>query len=68
LDGPVVRAAAHALATGRVESILPFVPADGEAEVRSAFDRTVAVRGTSAEVGDLGSVVLRDGRARPPRR
>lgn len=53
LDGPVVRAAAQALATGRVESILPFVPADGEAEVRSAFDRTVAVRGTSAEVGDL---------------
>jgi len=53
LDGPVVRAAERALAAGRVELILPFVPCDGEAEVRSAFDRTVAVRGVSAEIGDL---------------
>lgn len=53
LDGPVVRAAERALAAGRVELILPFVPPDSEAEVRGAFDRTVAVRGTSAEVGDL---------------
>lgn len=53
LDGPVVRAAEQALRTGRVEMILPFVPADGEAEVRTAFERTVAVRGTGPEVGEL---------------
>lgn len=53
LDGPVVVAAKQALASDRVELILPFVPADGEAEVRTAFDRTVAIRGQSAEVGEF---------------
>ena len=32
LDGPVVVAASQALGSGRVELILPFVPAEGEAE------------------------------------
>lgn len=53
LDGPVVVAARQALASGSVERILPFVPAAGEAEVRRAFDRTVAIRGQSPEVGEL---------------
>ena len=50
LDGPVVVAASQALGSGRVELILPFVPAEGEAEVRSAFDQTVAIRAQSPEV------------------
>lgn len=53
LDGPVVVAAKRALTSGRVELILPFVPADGEAEVRNAFGQTVAIRGQSAEVGEF---------------
>ena len=50
LDGPVVVAASQALGSGRVELILPFVPAEGDAEVRSAFDQTVAIRAQSPEV------------------
>ena len=43
IDGPVVKAAAAALATGDVSLVLPYVPADGEAEVRQAFADTVEV-------------------------
>ena len=53
LDGPVVAAARKALASGDVRLILPFVPADGEAEVRRAFEETMAVRGQSIEAADL---------------
>lgn len=54
-DGPVVKAAVRALDEGDVELILPFVPADAEPEVRSAFEKVVVVReagGVSAEVAD----------------
>jgi hypothetical protein len=44
LDGPVVTAARKALDACDVDLILPFVHADGAAEVRDAFDRTVKVR------------------------
>ena len=50
LDGPVVVAAKHAIEAGRVDLVLPFVPADGEAEVTRAFEETVALRGQSPEV------------------
>lgn len=53
LDGPVVVAAQQALEAGRVERILPFVPADAEAEVKSAFERTIAIRGMGPEVAEL---------------
>ena len=53
LDGPVVVAARHALAAGRVELVLPFVPAEGEAEVTAAFAEAMAVRGQSPEVAAL---------------
>ena len=36
LDGPVVTAAARALQAQNVELVLPYVHADGEAEVREA--------------------------------
>ncbi len=44
LDGPVVTAARMALDTGDLDLVLPFVPADGEDEVRVAFDRVRPVR------------------------
>lgn len=55
LDGPVVDAAREALATGNVDLILPFVPGDGETELRDAFDLAVKARamgGEAAEVAD----------------
>ncbi len=54
-DGPVVKAAALAIATGSVDKVLPYVPAEGEAEVRAAFDKTMAARACgdrAAEVAD----------------
>jgi hypothetical protein len=53
LDGPVVTAAKKALASGKVDLILPFVPAEGEAEVTRAFEEAVAVRGQSAELAEF---------------
>jgi hypothetical protein len=43
LDGPVVKAASAALEARKVELVLPYVPADGEAEVRQAFEQTLQV-------------------------
>ena len=56
IDGPVVTAARNALDAASVELILPYVPEDGEAEVRRAFDAASAVRkqGPAArELADL---------------
>ena len=50
LDGPVVVAARKALEEGRVELVLPYVPADGEAEVTDVFEQTMAIRGASPAV------------------
>lgn len=49
LDGPVVSAARQALDTAEVTRVLPFVPAEAEAEVRAAFDRVVPLRETGAQ-------------------
>jgi len=38
MDGPVVRAARHALDTEDVEIILPYVHTAGEEELRRAFE------------------------------
>lgn len=47
LDGPVVNAARAALDAGDVELVLPYVPADADAEVRAAFDRVLPLRDSS---------------------
>jgi hypothetical protein len=44
LDGPVVTAARQALEAGDVGVVLPFVPAQGETEVRAMFDAATNVR------------------------
>lgn len=53
LDGPVVTAARTALAAKDVDLVLPFVAADGEAEIRDAFDTTLAVTALGGEARDL---------------
>lgn len=56
LDGPVVSAARLALADDDVDLILPYVPEDGEGEIRAAFDlaRRARQQGVEArEVADL---------------
>jgi hypothetical protein len=49
LDGPVVKAAGEALAAGDVDLILPFVPADDEADLRDAFDLVLKARAAGGE-------------------
>jgi len=44
LDGSVVKAAVRALEKEDVDLILPYVKADGEDEVRTAFARAVSAR------------------------
>lgn len=56
LDGPVVTVAREALEREDVALVLPYVPADAEDEVSSAYDRTIKARlqGEEArEVADL---------------
>lgn len=56
LDGPVVTAAREALAEHRVEIVLPYVPASGEAEVRAAFARVLPLQALD---GDAAAVARR---------
>lgn len=49
LDGPVVTAARQALEAGDVDLVLPFVPADGEDEVRQMFRQVLPVRDLGPE-------------------
>jgi hypothetical protein len=56
LDGPVVAAAREAFAADDVDRVLPYVPVDGEDEVRVAFDLARQARvagGAAREVADL---------------
>jgi len=56
MDGPVVTAAKKALETGNVNLILPYVPKEGEEEVKRAFEKVIRVRkgdGIAREVADL---------------
>jgi hypothetical protein len=49
LDGPVVVAATQALDKVDVDVILPYVHADGESEVRAAFDHAIKARALGDE-------------------
>lgn len=53
LDGPVVKAAAGALARRDVELVLPYVSAEGEDEVRRAFEQTLQVEPLAPEAKQL---------------
>jgi hypothetical protein len=56
LDGPVVNLARQALAKGDVKIILPWVAAEKEAEIRKAFDLTMAVRGKGEKERELADM------------
>lgn len=53
MDGPVVRAAQKALASGDVNLALVWVQKGDEKEIRQAFERTLSVRKLSAEGREL---------------
>lgn len=53
LDGPVAKAAEAALAAGKPDAALAWVTRGGEAEVREAFVRAVAVRRLGPEARAL---------------
>ena len=56
MDGPVVRAAARALALDDVEVILPYVAAADEEPLRAAFDRVRKARAYGSEAGDVADL------------
>jgi uncharacterized protein DUF6448 len=56
LNGPVVSAARVALQRGDVTPVLKWVKEGEEAEVREAFQRTMAVRGASSEARELADL------------
>lgn len=53
IDGPVVTAAAKALATNDARVVLPFVPKEGEAEVVAAFKQVTAARTLGPEAKEV---------------
>jgi hypothetical protein len=53
LDGPVVTAARRALEAGEVTPVLIWVQTKDEAEVRDAFQKTLAVRSLGPQAKDL---------------
>lgn len=52
-DGPAVTAGRRALDTGNLNHALPWIPAEGEAELREVFDRAVRVRALGPEAAEL---------------
>src|SRR5574341_229801 len=56
MDGPVVKAAQRALATGNVNPVLIWVQKQDEAEITKAFEKTLAVRKLSAEARELADL------------
>lgn len=53
MDGPVVTAARRAVEKADVDTILPYVHADGEPEVREAFDRAMNARTLGGEARNI---------------
>ena len=53
LDGPVVKAATKALDARDVDLVLPFVPEEGEQEVREAFNKALRVAPLAPEAKRL---------------
>jgi hypothetical protein len=53
LDGPVVMAATKALNERNVNLVLPFVPEEGEQEVREAFEQALRVEPLAPEAKRL---------------
>ena len=56
LDGPVVTAAQKALIKSNVNLVLIWVQQDDEAEIKRAFEKTLAVRKLNAEAKELADL------------
>jgi hypothetical protein len=56
MDGPVVMAAKKALETGEINLILIWVQKKDEAEMKKAFEKTLAVRKLSPEAKELAEM------------
>jgi len=56
LDGPVVISAKEALEKGDVTPVLKWVKKDDEAEIRDAFQKTLAVRAKGPEAKELADM------------
>lgn len=56
MNGPVVTAAKKALETGNVNFVLIWVQKKDEADIRAAFQKTLAVRKLSAEAKNLADM------------
>ena len=56
MDGPVVKAAQQALASGDVNLALIWVQKQDEREIQAAFARTLAVRKLGAEASELADM------------
>jgi hypothetical protein len=56
LDGPVVKAAQKALETGNANFVLIWVSRESEAEIKAAFEKTLAVRKLGPEAGALADM------------
>jgi len=52
-DGPAVTAGRRALETGNLNHALPWIPAEGEAELRDVFDKALRVRALGDEAAEL---------------
>ena len=56
MDGPVVTAARKALEERDADVVLPYVPSDGEDEVRDAFDAVLGIRGEDPAVREIADL------------
>ena len=56
LDGPVVKAAQQALTTGNVNLVLVWVQKQDEGEIKSVFQKTLAVRKLSPQAKELADM------------
>ena len=56
LDGPVVKAAQNALETGNVNLVLIWVQKKDEADIKKAFQKTLAVRNMGAGAKELADM------------
>jgi hypothetical protein len=52
-EGPAVKDGRTSLATGNVNYALKWIPADGEAELRDVFEKTLKVRTLGADAAEL---------------
>jgi hypothetical protein len=56
MNGPVITAAKKALETGNVNLVIIWVRKQDEAQIRAAFEETLAVRRLNAEAKDLADM------------